>query len=114
MYYHPAWNHHAGPAKRVRSVAIPVASGQYLPLDQRGLGDVGELANKVVDAAWSRPARAVASVALLFHGYRRNDSVFWGLVWAALGATSPPFATALALAMRPGFARRKRCSDGRP
>lgn len=107
--YHPAWNHRSGSHPGTQKAVV-----QYLPLDQRGgLGHVdamwGGLAgvDTVVDAMWSRPARVAASLVLGFHGYRRNNSILWALVWAALGAASPPFSTMFALAMQPGFARRK-------
>ena len=94
--YHPSWNHHHS--------GSPRGTQKYLPLDQRG-GLAG--VDTVVDAMWSRPARVATSLALAYHGYRRTNSIIWALLWAALGAASPPFAATFALAMKPGFARRK-------
>ena len=45
-----------------------------------------------------------ASVAAsAFHGYRRNNSIFWALAWAAIGGFAPVITPAVALAQ--GFGK---------
>jgi NADPH-dependent curcumin reductase CurA len=38
-----------------------------------------------------------------YHGYKRNDSLAWGLIWAVAGAALPVVAPAIALAQ--GFGK---------
>ena len=46
----------------------------------------------------------VASVALsAYHGYKRNDSVGWGVVWGLMGGLFPIITPAIALAQ--GFGK---------
>lgn len=44
--------------------------------------------------------------ASVYHGYKRNRSVGWALVWGAAGAFFPIVTPAIALAQ--GFGKRKR------
>ena len=49
-------------------------------------------------------ALSVASSGLCaYHGYKRNDSLIWGVVWAVAGAALPVVAPAIALAQ--GFGK---------
>lgn len=50
-------------------------------------------------------ASVVSSAAGAFHGYRRNQSVGWALVWAVLGGMFPVVVPAIALAQ--GFGKPK-------
>lgn len=40
-----------------------------------------------------------------YHGYRRNQSIVWGIVWFALGSVFPIFTPVIALAQ--GYAQKK-------
>lgn len=46
-----------------------------------------------------------SSAASAFHGYRRNNSIGWGLLWGVAGMIFPVTAPAIALAQ--GFGKRK-------
>lgn len=46
-----------------------------------------------------------AAAANAYHGYRRNNSIVWGVVWFACGTIFPIFTSAIALAQ--GFAKEK-------
>lgn len=48
-----------------------------------------------------RIASYIASAAMTYHGYKRNNSVLWGLLWGATGLAGVPFALAQ------GFGKRK-------
>lgn len=63
-----------------------------------GLGDG-------LDVLWSPTARTIGSLAGAFHGYRRNKSIAWALVWSILGYASPPLTGAIALGQ--GFGKPK-------
>jgi hypothetical protein len=55
-------------------------------------------------AAWA-VASAASAGASAYHGYRRNDSLVWGVVWGVLGGAFPIITPAIALAQ--GFAKPK-------
>jgi hypothetical protein len=48
---------------------------------------------------------AASSLVSLYHGYKRNNSLGWGLLWGFMGATFPLITPTVALAQ--GFAVRK-------
>ncbi len=50
-------------------------------------------------------AAVAGSAAAAFHGYRRNQSIGWALVWALFGGVFPIFTNVVALAQ--GFGKRK-------
>jgi hypothetical protein len=52
-------------------------------------------------------AKTAAAVALIYHGYRRNRSLFWALVWGLAGHTVPIVAVPVSLAQ--GFGQPKPC-----
>ena len=43
-------------------------------------------------------ATAVSSLGLAYHGYRRNDSIGWAIVWAIVGGMFWPVGWGVALA----------------
>lgn len=55
-------------------------------------------------ALWAANTAAFSS--LVYHGYKRNDSVAWALVWGLLGGLVWPITVPVALAQ--GFGKRKR------
>lgn len=59
------------------------------------------------DVADSDTVRAISAIALIFHGYRRTDSVFWALVYGMAGRAVPTIAVPIALAQ--GFGTKKVC-----
>lgn len=54
---------------------------------------------------WSLLA-TVAAGASAYHGYKRNDSIGWGVAWGLLGGIAPIITVPIALAQ--GFGRRSR------
>lgn len=68
-----------------------------------GLGD----AASTRDVIWGLISTASAGVSF-YHGYKRNDSLPWGLVWGFMGAVFPIITPIYAYAAPPGFAKRKR------
>jgi hypothetical protein len=70
--------------------------------DYEMLGYTGET---VVDFAFSPLIKRGAALAMLYHGYSRTGSLFWGALWAAFGYAVPPAAGVIAY--RQGFARKK-------
>lgn len=48
---------------------------------------------------------AASSLVSLYHGYRRNNSLGWGLLWGLMGATFPLITPTVALAQ--GYAVRR-------
>jgi hypothetical protein len=55
----------------------------------------------------SEPVSTAAAVALVYHGYRRTDSIVWALIYGLAGRLVPTVATPIALAQ--GFAKKKEC-----
>lgn len=53
------------------------------------------------------PARAIATGALVFHGYRRTGSIVWALLYGVAGRIAPKIAVPVALAQ--GFGKKKPC-----
>lgn len=58
-----------------------------------------------------RVGAAVATPLLVYHGYRRNESIGWAVVWGLIGGGFWVFGVPLALAQ--GFAKRKVRSNAR-
>jgi hypothetical protein len=73
---------------------------------ERRLRIPNQLANVTYDdgvSVWY--ALSVASSGMCaYHGYKRNDSLGWGVIWAVAGAVLPVVAPAIALAQ--GFGKR--------
>lgn len=62
--------------------------------------------NRIKDASWLWGALSVASAAASgYHGYRRNKSIGWGVVWFGLGALFPVITPTIALAQ--GFGKER-------
>lgn len=57
-------------------------------------------------ATWKTYATVAAAAGAAFHGYRRNQSLFWGLAWFALGSLFPITTTVVALAQGYGAPRK--------
>lgn len=55
-------------------------------------------------SVWSVVAVA-SSAASAYHGYKRNDSVKWAILWGLLGGIAPIITPAVAVAQ--GFGKRK-------
>lgn len=61
--------------------------------------------NVTLDDGTPRTLQYAAGAACAYHGYRRNRSVFWAVVWGALGLGVPIIAVPVAIAQ--GFGKRK-------
>lgn len=59
------------------------------------------------EAVTSDTAKTASAIALTFHGYRRNNSIIWALIWGACGRFIPLAAVPIALAQ--GFGQKKAC-----
>lgn len=70
--------------------------------DNAAPADTGQ---KLVGLLYSPSARLGGSLVAAYHGYKRNQSVGWALVWATLGGIAPPLTTVIALAQ--GYGQRK-------
>lgn len=69
------------------------------------LGEVtAESLDPAVATAWTVLAAASTGISA-YHGYKRNDSVGWAIVWGLLGGMFPIIVPAVALAE--GFAKPK-------
>lgn len=55
----------------------------------------------------SEPVSTASAIALTFHGYRRTGSIFWALVYGAIGKWKPVVAVPIAVAQ--GFGTKKAC-----
>ena len=66
----------------------------------------------VSEFLWSPTARTVGAIASAFHGYRRNRSVGWAVVWGLLGHWSPPITVTIAVAQ--GFGKPKAAPARQP
>ena len=63
--------------------------------------------DKVYTVAMVFYALSIAGAGLgAYHGYKRNDSVGWGVGWGVLGAMFPIFVVPIAMAQ--GFGKRKK------
>lgn len=75
----------------------------------RGLGqtEIGNMAtaNPVATTVWG-VLSAVSAGASAYHGYKRNNSVGWAIVWGLLGGIFPILVPAIAIAE--GFGKRAR------
>jgi hypothetical protein len=87
-------------------VQLVDAGAGGLPVLQgwQGLGHEGEM------PAWYRALWGVAATvsfgASVYHGYKRNDSLGWGIWWGLMGAVFPVITPVVAVAQ--GFGKRKR------
>ena len=77
-----------------------------------GLSSFGSLRDDTMMTSQSKPLSIIwgllstASAALSgYHGYRRNNSIGWGVVWFGLGGLFPVITPTIAVAQ--GFAKRK-------
>jgi hypothetical protein len=92
---HPQLPLVAGPHITAPPVTVPNLFGS---LGSDGTWTVGR-------TAWWL-AGSAASASLIYHGYKRNDSVGWALVWGLLGGLVWPVTVPIAVAQ--GFGKRKR------
>lgn len=92
---HPQLPLVAGPAITAPPVVPPNLFGT---LHGDGTFSVGKL-------AWTA-AHTAAFSSLVYHGYKRNDSVGWALVWGIFGGLVWPITVPIAIAQ--GFGKRKR------
>jgi hypothetical protein len=59
-------------------------------------------------SSWHRALQMAGGAALTYHGYKRNGSVLWAMLWGMLGGAAPLIAGPIAAAQ--GFGKPK----GRP
>jgi hypothetical protein len=59
--------------------------------------ELGDLKEKLWDPLWSPLARRAAALGMLYHGYKRTNSLGWAALYAALGFIAPPVAGTVAL-----------------
>ena len=68
---------------------VPVSGGRPTPSIQVGQFNAGTVGKAVMG-----PIGLAASLAMIYHGYKRNDSILWGLAWGLTGLLGVPFALA--------------------
>lgn len=85
------------PAKVARATQL-IEKAAFVD-DPMGLGK-----NRKLRIAWAVLGTA-SMAASAFHGYRRNQSIGWALVWGLMGGAFPVFTPVVALAQ--GFGQRK-------
>jgi len=59
------------------------------------------------DAINSEPVSTASAILLTYHGYARTGSLFWALVWGALGKWKPMYTVPVAVAQ--GLGQKKAC-----
>lgn len=74
------------------------------PMEIMGLDQFGQPSRSIWPAFWGVAALASAG-ASAYHGYKRNESVGWAVVWGLLGSMFPIITPAVALAQ--GFGKPK-------
>jgi hypothetical protein len=67
----------------MNQLSYPLAGPEYQP---NGLGTALSIAS------------TAAVIALAYHGYKRNESVGWAVVWAVVGGAFWPIAVPIAVA----------------
>ena len=93
-------------ARDVNSLPVSIVVNPLLKTRPGALvPTVGQLSNDQATAFWQ--IASAASIGLsAYHGYRRNDSLGWGIAWGLLGGLFPIITPAIAFAE--GYAVRKR------
>jgi hypothetical protein len=79
-----------------RGVAASAVAGALSWIDT-----AGKLSGSQIKGALTLTAAAFAA----YHGYRRNTSILWGMIWFACGTVFPVFTSAIMVAQ--GFAEEK-------
>lgn len=74
------------------------------PMEIMGLDEFGQPSRGIWPIFWGLAATASAG-ASAYHGYKRNNSVGWAIVWGLLGGMFPVITPAVALAQ--GFGKAK-------
>lgn len=64
-----------------RGVDTLMKVGEYVELD----GDLGDFWDAMTSSDW----RKGTALAMLYHGYKRNNSILWALIWAGMGYSFP-------------------------
>ena len=78
--------------------------GPQPPMEIMGLNEFGQPSRGIWPIFWGLAATASAG-ASAYHGYKRNESVGWAIVWGLLGGMFPIITPAVALAQ--GFGKAK-------
>lgn len=58
-----------------------------------------------LDDGMPEPIKIAASAACAYHGYRRNQSIFWAVIWSMMGYGAPIVAVPVAIAQ--GFGKER-------
>ena len=74
------------------------------PMEIMGLNEFGQPSRSIWPIFWGIAGLASAG-ASAYHGYKRNESVGWAVVWGLLGGMFPIITPAVALAQ--GFGKPK-------
>lgn len=75
------------------------------PLAPRAVGYMPTYEATPAQVAWG-VASTVSAAACVYHGYKRNNSVGWALVWGFFGAIAPVITPVIAIAEGFGEPRR--------
>lgn len=90
--------------RRLRGAQVG-SLGNYFTVE--GMGDAQGTMEKFSDLVHSGVGRKTAAAVSAYHGYKRNNSIVWALLWAGLGYVAPVIAPTIAVAQ--GYSQRKPC-----
>lgn len=69
---------------------------------------VAPSASSVTEWMTADNAKLAAGAAMAYHGYRRNSSIVWALIWGLLGKWKPLYVVPVAVAQ--GLGKRRICT----
>lgn len=88
----------------------PVAGNRLVPVQAQPPVNLFGLGQEPAKPLWMKALYSAFSVgvggALIYHGYKRNDSLPWAIAWGVIGGAFWPIAAPVALAQ--GFAQPKK------
>lgn len=72
-----------------------------------GAADAPSVAQSASDVVDSSAFKTASTLAAIFHGYRRNNSLLWALAWGLAARVAPVVTPTVAVAQ--GYGKRKVC-----
>lgn len=100
FHHHPYPTRYHGFVRTMPEFGLPVQKASWMSAQRPNYG----LGGVTPEDFWSA-ARLVSATACTYHGYRRNQSVGWALVWGLLGAAFPIITPTIAVAQ--GFGEKR-------
>jgi hypothetical protein len=103
----PAWQFNMNPAEnpQVVNMAFPPGMTQSTVQPMYGLSGLGAAEQPIGGKIYGLLS-LVSSVAMAYHGVKRNHgSIGYGLWWGLMGGLFPLFTPIVAIARKPGFGK---------